>query len=550
MILLALPWEAKEIRYYNGLDKSLGKTTPIDLQSVLESRPKPFLNPPTKFPRWYRKPLALAGVMAALTLGGCTSDWTPRITDDASLSFIHRVGCIMGGNYDEYPDNLVYHVVKLESVSADVFDITAVTEQGDRRLLRRHVIARETLKTNVTNGFKFGAQFECVKLTSIPWSHQISKPFYVADEPAKLVGRNWLVFRLHLITLAGLALFLIIGTGLCVADPRSDRTTPLEFTIGSGGVVLAAVAILSFVCGLFPWLAAKQAAEYYAFYDALPRSEQGILPITIGQLKYLLAGPPHPNSIEASISFFAWATGALGATWLAANGSSIAAGVYSLCIQPPTTFDRFCKPHIPQSERSSAMSEQHTTYAPSPLTANRATPVFDIEGRLSEASNVRSHWHAWRLETEVAAAVVAMAAEAKHARAVVACLDEHTQAMAAMNRFFDAALEMQVRRDLANENYESQATGERDRFLEAGHIRALEGKRRDKEQLLADRESLSAKHGLQAERVFKRERFALGQKRIESRIAEAHVGVAVARNAAGRARARCTRKTSRRKQHS
>jgi hypothetical protein len=72
----------------------------------------------------------------ALFLTGCTSDWTPYVSGDEGLSFVRRVGCIMGSNYDEHPDNLAYHVVKLERGSADVFDIIGPLNRVAKRACR------------------------------------------------------------------------------------------------------------------------------------------------------------------------------------------------------------------------------------------------------------------------------------------------------------------------------------------------------------------------------------------------------------------------------
>jgi hypothetical protein len=159
--------------------------------------------------------------------------------------------------------------------------------------------------------------------------------------------------------------------------------------------------------------------------------------------------------------------------------------------------------------------------------------------------------------------------------AMAACIAEHTNVLHAMDQFYERVLYTQVRFESAPARYESQAEDERDRLLEAAHKRTMAQLRRDKEELQARRELesysgldpyenelhldaehkrnigqlrrkkealearrqvVSAKHGLEAERTLKGVRFALGKRRLESKIAEVEVGVAVARDAAGQDR--------------
>jgi hypothetical protein len=156
--------------------------------------------------------------------------------------------------------------------------------------------------------------------------------------------------------------------------------------------------------------------------------------------------------------------------------------------------------------------------------------------------------------------------------AMAACIAEHASVLHAMDQFYERVLFTQVRFESAPARYESQAEDERDRLLEAAHTRTMAQLRRErdelkarrelesyggldpdenevlldaehtrglahlrrrKEHLEARREVVSAGHGLEAERALKGVRFALGKRRLESKIADVEVGVAVARNAAG-----------------
>ncbi len=165
--------------------------------------------------------------------------------------------------------------------------------------------------------------------------------------------------------------------------------------------------------------------------------------------------------------------------------------------------------------------------------ASHADVITQVQKRITEASNVTGFFESLGFEARADNAAYAMRAQVAHAQAVVACVDEHAKVLAAMDRFFEATLQTQMRRDLAAEIYSSRAQDERDRFVEAEHKRDLARLRREKERFEAERETISARHGVEAERKFKAVKFALGKQRLAGRIAEAHVSVAVARTAAG-----------------
>jgi hypothetical protein len=203
---------------------------------------------------------------------------------------------------------------------------------------------------------------------------------------------------------------------------------------------------------------------------------------------------------------------------------------------------------------------------------NRVGSVEDIHDRISRASNVSGFWEGLSVRWQTAGAVTALKAQMPYARAVVESVTEQAKMLEEMDRLFEAGLQVRMRRDLSAELYDSRAEDERDKLSEAEHKRKLAQLRRQKEEALArrglehlgnetpvevplseeaehgqnlarlrrekesleaQREVVSAKHGLEAEHTLKPARFELGRRRLEGKIAEVEVGVAVARNAAG-----------------
>jgi hypothetical protein len=165
--------------------------------------------------------------------------------------------------------------------------------------------------------------------------------------------------------------------------------------------------------------------------------------------------------------------------------------------------------------------------------ARRDDVITQVQRRITDASNVRGLFEGLFLQARARYAVAAMADQAIHAAAVASCVDEHVKVLQAMDRFYEASLQLQMRRDLAADIYESHAEGEREQWVEAKHKRDLAELRREKDRFDGEREAISARHGVEAEKKFKAEKFALGKQRLAGRIAEAHVSFAVARTAAG-----------------
>jgi hypothetical protein len=159
--------------------------------------------------------------------------------------------------------------------------------------------------------------------------------------------------------------------------------------------------------------------------------------------------------------------------------------------------------------------------------------ITQVQRRIADASNVRSFFGGLFLQARARYAIAAMADQATHAAAVAACVDEHVKVLKAMDRFYEASLQLQMRRDLAAEIYESRAADERENFVEAKHKYDLAQLRREKDRLVGERDAISARHGVAAEKKFKAVKFALGRQRLAGRIAEAYVSLAVARTAAG-----------------
>src|SRR5438874_1618639 len=127
------------------------------------------------------------------------------------------------------------------------------------------------------------------------------------------------------------------------------------------------------------------------------------------------------------------------------------------------------------------VSDKNPTALPVPV--SRTDAVAEVQQRIRDASNVKGFFERLAFSAAADNAVWAMRAQVKHAQAVVECVDQHAQVLSALDRFFEVALQTQMKRDLATEIYTSRADDERERFLEAEHKRTLSRIRREKEEL-------------------------------------------------------------------
>ena len=169
-----------------------------------------------------------------------------------------------------------------------------------------------------------------------------------------------------------------------------------------------------------------------------------------------------------------------------------------------------------------------------PRPKSELTLLPEVQGRIGDALATETLWDAWKFRRKTQAAITSLAAQQRLATATSACVQEHVRALASINQFFEAAMALQARKDMAVEIYDNQVTEERDRLAEAEHKRKLVQARRAKELLEADRQTLDAKHGLEATKKFKPIKFALGQQRAEARMKDAEVDRATAETAIAR----------------
>jgi hypothetical protein len=187
------------------------------------------------------------------------------------------------------------------------------------------------------------------------------------------------------------------------------------------------------------------------------------------------------------------------------------------------------EPPISQQERvmsaptiKPASRDQALTLSTMQTAVAVRTPRTGIEN----ARSIRNPVSAWINTISTKSRLTALANAEQLAKATAKAADAEAGGIEALMRRADRISELDVRQLFETDTRASQ-------MAEQQHKLQLARTRRQAEALEAERKLLDAKHGVQATKKFKPMKFALGQARLDARIADSQVEVAVARAAGG-----------------
>jgi|SRR5579862_5175357 len=142
---------------------------------------------------------------------------------------------------------------------------------------------------------------------------------------------------------------------------------------------------------------------------------------------------------------------------------------------------------------------------------------------LERASTIRNPFSAMVNSIATESQIEALKNAEKLAEATGKAADAESKGIEALMRRADRLSEMHIRREL-----EQGVRGDRieeilERLTASAHSRAIAGERRNKERLQTQRETLEAKHSLEATKKFKAMKFDLGLARARARQQDAEV---------------------------
>jgi hypothetical protein len=185
-------------------------------------------------------------------------------------------------------------------------------------------------------------QSNCVLLVDIPRSSNpfAERPYHGEDPKAKAAEyqkADSSSSAILLIIVLVLSVLVVVSSFGFEDSPKGDVLAFHKFLIAFGCLVAwASISLVTaYACIEMPWQSFQKVAEYYRFFDDLPRRNGHLLPIPASDFYYILAGPPSPNETQFKFAAFLWITAVLGAAWLIIMLPPIVRGAYWLLTPLP-----------------------------------------------------------------------------------------------------------------------------------------------------------------------------------------------------------------------
>jgi hypothetical protein len=273
----------------------------------------------------------VALVLTAGLLGGCDDRlyWDGYASGNPML-FFAPVSCALRFQY--VPASTYYHVSSITSLGNGAYQLGYAAANNS-------TASTDVVLTQVwTYGLRYAPAFEsgggsgrdgCAVVVAIPYSATIKRPYWLYADPDAIQAQNAQVRPLILLALV-VSFFALAGTVLYVMETYADDETQ-SFMVCLGSAVGVFVVSLGFGVAFGLWVPTQlaEALDYYAVFDALPRSAGSLLPLPWETAARVFVGPPYPTQISAmNFAPFFWATGILHALWFGAHAFRIVLAVY------------------------------------------------------------------------------------------------------------------------------------------------------------------------------------------------------------------------------
>jgi len=305
----------------------------------------------------------IAAILAATVLAACDARrdlWQSKVGEDSRAFFsmipCHRVN--EPADRANPPPLTYYELVRWDfgaydrrrgvfgapvSEEGSAYAFTYIDERGRQATQKAFLIGRSDAAgrhlTNMPSNYKRPDTGTCAGMTTIPWSKDRNRPFWVGDatlaaDPAAMRQKS---------EGAGLALFGLVVlfaaiTGIVGAgyfDEPDQR--------GRGLGLCAAVAVVSLiVLWQIQSYALSQPLErlvavqdYYRTYDRLPKSGGHLLPLDIRELRPLLNGPPLTTGLEQTPQTFWTSLAVAAAIFFLVSVKRFVMGLYWLFVPLP-----------------------------------------------------------------------------------------------------------------------------------------------------------------------------------------------------------------------
>jgi hypothetical protein len=166
---------------------------------------------------------------------------------------------------------------------------------------------------------------KCAALVLLPWSSVSRRPFAAPEKSLSRVAAEQNLFWSSAIDLCVLILLVLLFGCAMDSFAEVERDGQALFVLSSAAVVLLNTAVLFF--NSFALSNIDAFTSFYAFYGALPKSDEHLLPLPWSQAHRLFDGPPYPSSLVIDDNLFWMVLCISCATWLAMYARRIFIGI-------------------------------------------------------------------------------------------------------------------------------------------------------------------------------------------------------------------------------
>jgi hypothetical protein len=173
----------------------------------------------------------------------------------------------------------------------------------------------------------------CAVLLAVPSSEAGKRAFFAEGDPATAPQRAAQAAGIASLAELGVMLLLgIAGAYVIAGDAHGLRERPCTITLG----VIFVVTLGALLVSTLPAWNVRRLADYYDFYNHLPRGEVAdLLPMSWAQVRTLISGPPFPSESELDYQPFYTILSCTSVFYLTAFAPWIAFGVYCVHAADP-----------------------------------------------------------------------------------------------------------------------------------------------------------------------------------------------------------------------
>jgi hypothetical protein len=240
--------------------------------------------------------------------------------------------CTMPPLFDALNGDFFYQVISLHRIPGERWLYEVEYEAATRvRIGVVYVLQEWTTSGRITAptlGYDSG--YHCVVVADVPKAKGSDRPYYVPTARVEQAAYDSAIAleREVLWLIGGLVAVLLIPAWYGFERPSAW----LVSVLAAVGIIMVS-AIATGVCIESPWQDFQRAHAYWAWFDALPRQDGLLLPLTIDDFTFLLRGPPNDTTFYAGT----WAiiTAVMAAVWVAVLAPPVIYGCYWLLTPLP-----------------------------------------------------------------------------------------------------------------------------------------------------------------------------------------------------------------------